>query len=130
MTVKDARGNELLEIIDVPEKQAEKLYNPINHCLAVVKVERDILWDGSTGERIEKSLAAVKKTEKICGNVLTVNAGKTLVCGRPKFQAIMKYNMTSTNSTTSPRAAIAANRPFPSFSDRIMMEITSKVKTN
>ena len=31
MIVKDAKGNELLEVIDVPEEQAEKMYNPINH---------------------------------------------------------------------------------------------------
>lgn len=43
MIVRDARGNELLEVIDVPEEQAEDLYNPVNHCLAVVKVGNEYL---------------------------------------------------------------------------------------
>lgn len=43
MIIKDIKGNELLEIIDVPEVQAEKLYNPINHCLAVVKIGNEYL---------------------------------------------------------------------------------------
>lgn len=30
MIVKDAKGNELLEVIDVPEERAEKMYNPVN----------------------------------------------------------------------------------------------------
>ena len=34
MIVKDAKGNELLDVIDVPEEQAEKMYKPVNHCLA------------------------------------------------------------------------------------------------
>lgn len=43
MIVKDRKGNELLEIIDVPEEQAEALYNPVNHCLAVVKIGKEYL---------------------------------------------------------------------------------------
>lgn len=43
MIVKDAKGNELLEVIDVPEERAEKMYNPVNHCLAVVKVGNEYL---------------------------------------------------------------------------------------
>lgn len=43
MIVKDAKGNELLDVIDVPEEQAEKMYKPVNHCLAVVKVGNDYL---------------------------------------------------------------------------------------
>lgn len=38
MIIKDTKGNELLEVIDVSEEEAEKMYNPVNHCLAVVKV--------------------------------------------------------------------------------------------
>jgi len=43
MIVKDAKGNELLEVIDVLEERAEELYSPINHCLAVVKVGDEYL---------------------------------------------------------------------------------------
>lgn len=43
MIVKDTKGNELLEVIDVAEEQAGKLYNPVNHCLAVVKVGNEYL---------------------------------------------------------------------------------------
>lgn len=43
MIVKDVKGNELLEVIDVQENQAEKLYSPINYCLAVVKVGNEYL---------------------------------------------------------------------------------------
>ncbi len=43
MIVKDDRGNELLEIIHVEEGKADAEYEPINHCLAVVKVGSDYL---------------------------------------------------------------------------------------
>ena len=43
MIIKDDRGNELLEIISVEEEKADAKYEPINHCLAVVKVGSDYL---------------------------------------------------------------------------------------
>ena len=43
MLVVDGKGNELLEIINVNEADAEKKYEPINHCLVVVKIGDDYL---------------------------------------------------------------------------------------
>lgn len=43
MIVKDVKGNELLEIIKVDEVKAEKLYHPVNHALAVVKIGDEYL---------------------------------------------------------------------------------------
>lgn len=43
MIIKDARGNEFLEMISVDEELADKEYNPINHALVVVKVGDDYL---------------------------------------------------------------------------------------
>ena len=43
MIVADGRGNELLDIIHVDEADADKKYEPINHCLAVVKIGDDYL---------------------------------------------------------------------------------------
>lgn len=43
MIIKDAKGNELLEIIKVEELQAMELYQPVNHALVVVKVGDDYL---------------------------------------------------------------------------------------
>lgn len=43
MLVKDARGNELLEVIRVEEEQAMKRYQQVTHALVVVKVEDDYL---------------------------------------------------------------------------------------
>lgn len=43
MIVKDAKGNELLEIIRVDEERAEKLYSPVNHALVVVKIGEEYL---------------------------------------------------------------------------------------
>lgn len=43
MIVVDAKGNELLEIVNVAEDNADKEYEPINHCLAVVKIGNDYL---------------------------------------------------------------------------------------
>lgn len=43
MLVKDSKGNELIDILNVDEETAEKKYEPINHCLAVVKIEDDYL---------------------------------------------------------------------------------------
>ena len=43
MIVRDNKGNELLDIIYVDEDNADMKYEPINHCLAVVKIENDYL---------------------------------------------------------------------------------------
>lgn len=43
MIVVDSKGNELLDIINVDEENADNQYEPINHCLAVVKIENDYL---------------------------------------------------------------------------------------
>ena len=43
MIVVDSKGNELLDIINVGEENADNQYEPINHCLAVVKIENDYL---------------------------------------------------------------------------------------
>ena len=42
MLVKDSRGNELLEVIDVSEEEAMKIYAPVNHALLVVKIGANI----------------------------------------------------------------------------------------
>ena len=43
MIVRDSKGNELFEIIQVEEELAEQQYSPVNHSLAVVKVGDDYL---------------------------------------------------------------------------------------
>lgn len=43
MIVRDSAGNELLEVIDVPEAEAEKRYSPVNHALLVVKIGEEYL---------------------------------------------------------------------------------------
>ena len=43
MLVKDSRGNELLEVIDVSEEEAMKHYAPVNHALLVVKIGQEYL---------------------------------------------------------------------------------------
>lgn len=43
MIVVDDKGNELLDIIDVSEADADKEYKPITHCLAVVKIGDEYL---------------------------------------------------------------------------------------
>lgn len=43
MIIADAKGNQLLDIINVAEENADKQYAPITHCLAVVKIENEYL---------------------------------------------------------------------------------------
>ena len=43
MLAVDGKGNELLDIIDVSEADADKKYEPVNHCLVVVKIGDDYL---------------------------------------------------------------------------------------
>lgn len=43
MILKDHRGNEFVELIDVDETVAQEGYAPITHCLAVVMVGNDYL---------------------------------------------------------------------------------------
>lgn len=43
MIVKDARGNELLEVISVGESEAERIYKNITHSLVIVKIGNEYL---------------------------------------------------------------------------------------
>jgi 8-oxo-dGTP diphosphatase len=43
MIIKDDNGNELLELIQDNENEVDEKYNPITHCLAVVKLGNDYL---------------------------------------------------------------------------------------
>ena len=43
MILKDSRGNEFVEMIDVEENVAMAEYAPVTHCLAVVMVGSDYL---------------------------------------------------------------------------------------
>ena len=43
MIVKDSRGNELLEVIKISEKDAMKQYAPVNHALLIVKIGDEYL---------------------------------------------------------------------------------------
>ena len=43
MLVKDSRGNELLEVIEVSEEEAMAKYAPVNHALLIVKVGEEYL---------------------------------------------------------------------------------------
>jgi len=43
MLVKDSRGNELLEVLQVSEEEAMKRYAPVNHALLVVKIGEEYL---------------------------------------------------------------------------------------
>lgn len=48
MIVKDERGNELLEIIKVDEKEVDVKFSPVNHALVVVKIGDDYLMGWNT----------------------------------------------------------------------------------
>lgn len=43
MLIKDVKGNELLDLVKTDEDKADAEYQPITHCLAVVKVGDDYL---------------------------------------------------------------------------------------
>lgn len=43
MVVKDCNGNELVRVIKITENEANKLYKPITHCLAIVMVGNEYL---------------------------------------------------------------------------------------
>lgn len=43
MICKDSRGNEFVEMIDIEEDEAMKLFSPVTHCLAVVIVDDEYL---------------------------------------------------------------------------------------
>ncbi len=43
MYIKDSRGNELVEIIEVAEDAARQKHAPVTHCLAAVRVGSDYL---------------------------------------------------------------------------------------
>ncbi|NMA74866.1 MAG: NUDIX domain-containing protein [Bacteroidales bacterium] len=43
MVVKDCNGNELVRVIKITENEANKLYIPITHCLAIVMIGNEYL---------------------------------------------------------------------------------------
>ena len=43
MLVKGEKGNNLLEIIPLDERQVDKLYSLVNHALGIVKMGEDYL---------------------------------------------------------------------------------------
>lgn len=43
MVIKDSKGNELVSVINITENEANKLYTPITHCLAIVMVGNEYL---------------------------------------------------------------------------------------
>lgn len=72
LIVKDNNGNELLEIINIEEEKADTKYEPINHCLVVVKVGSDYLlgwnkyrqnWEifGGCREKNETLIECIKR---------------------------------------------------------------------
>lgn len=67
MIVKDDKGNELLELIDVDENQAEKLYHPVNHALVVVRVGKEYLmgWNHWRLAVIENYRTDKEEVEKL-----------------------------------------------------------------
>ena len=46
--IKDSKGNEFVELIDIDENTAMEQYTPVTHCLAVVMVGRDYLLGWNT----------------------------------------------------------------------------------
>lgn len=72
LIVKDNNGNELLEIINIEEEKADTKYEPINHCLVVVKIGSDYLlgwnkyrqnWEifGGCREKNETLIECIKR---------------------------------------------------------------------
>lgn len=95
MIIKDARGNELLEIIDIPEEDIDKEYNPVNHAMAVVKIGNDYLmgwnhwrkdWEIFGGCR-EKNESVRECIIRECREELGIYTEKYSYLG------LMKYNM-------------------------------------
>lgn len=73
MIVVDNRGNEFLDFISVDETNAEGQYEPITHCLAVVKIEDDYLmgwnkwrqeWEIFGGCREDKETLRISRKKK------------------------------------------------------------------
>ena len=71
MVVKDCNGNELVRVIKITENEANKLYTPITHCLAIVMVGNEYLLG-----TLLKDLGSDEKIAEIDKALLTFYGGE------------------------------------------------------
>jgi 8-oxo-dGTP diphosphatase len=93
MLVKDAKGNELLEIISVDENTAQAKYSPVSHALAVIKFGNDYLmgWNNWRkdweifGGMIEEGESLRECVSRECNEELGITNAQFTYLGLLKF---------------------------------------------
>lgn len=76
MILKDSRGNEFVEMIDVEENVAMAEYAPVTHCLAVVMVGSDYLLGWNKWRKDWEIFGGCIETGSPCGNASQGNVWK------------------------------------------------------
>lgn len=99
MLIKDVKGNELLDLVKPDEDKADAEYQPITHCLAVVKVGGDYLlgwnkyrqeWEIFGGCR-ENGETIRKCVERECEEELGIKDGGYSYLGLMHFHLAPGY---------------------------------------
>ena len=95
MIIKDARGNEFLELIYVDEVSADQMYSPVNHALAVVKVGDDYLMGWNHWRKDWEIFGGCRKEEESLRECIVRECYEELGIENVSFTylGLMKYNM-------------------------------------
>lgn len=95
MLVVDAKGNELLEIVNVTEENADKEYGPINHCLAVVKIGNDYLFGWNKWRQDWEIFGGCREENETLRECIIRECEEELGLNNVEFEylGLMYYNM-------------------------------------
>lgn len=95
MIIKDARGNEFLEIIYTDEETVDEKYSPINHALAVVKVGEDYLMGWNHWRKDWEIFGGCREENESIRECIIRECREELGLENVEFTylGLMKYNM-------------------------------------
>ena len=95
MIVKDDVGNELIDVINVKESEAENLYSPVTHSLAVVKIGNDYLMGWNHWRKNWEVFGGCREEEETMRECIIRECNEELGLSDVKFTFIglMKYKM-------------------------------------
>lgn len=95
MLVVDEKGNELLEIIKGSEEAAERQYEPISHCLAVVKIGNDYLMGWNKWRQDWEIFGGCRENQETLRACIIreCNEELGLTCENYVYLGLMRYKM-------------------------------------
>lgn len=95
MIIKDARGNEFLEMIYVDENSVDKEYSPVNHALVVVKIGDDYLMGWNHWRKAWEIFGGCREENESIRECIIRECREELGLENVEYTylGLMKYNM-------------------------------------